>query len=304
MPKPTKMIIDTDPGVDDAMAILYAAHDPAIELIGLTTVFGNVPVQKATRNAMRLCNLASLDISVAEGAGKPSVVAPLDPAEAARIHGVEGFGPVPPETPQRTPAQEDAADFMASMARRYPGEVTLCAIGPITNVAEALRGHPDFASNIARIVFMGGAAKVPGNVTPYAEANTYQDPHALAEVLASGVPTLMVGLDVTMQTTGSRADFAALAIRHPHHGGFLEKASDDYIGIYEERGLSGCGLHDPAALIACVAPDLFEIAEVPLSVVLEGEEMGRTMPGAGPTTAVCEGIDAQQLKERFFSMFG
>ncbi len=304
MPKPTKMIIDTDPGVDDAMAILYAAHDPAIELLGLTTVFGNVPVQKATRNALRLCDLAGLDIPVAEGAARPSVVAPLDPAEAARIHGAEGFGPVPPQTPQRTPTPEDAADFMASMARRYRGEVTLCAIGPITNVAEALRRHPDFAANIAKIVFMGGAAQVPGNVTPYAEANTYQDPHALAEVLASGIPTLMVGLDVTMQTTGSRADFAALAKRHPDHCGFLQRPSDEYIGIYEERGLPGCGLHDPAAVIACVAPDLFNTSKIPLSVVLKGPEIGRTLPGVGATTAVCAGVDAQQLEERFFSMFG
>lgn len=197
------------------MEILYAAHDLANELLGLTTVFGNVPVQKATPNAQRLCELGGLDIPVAEGAAKRSVVAPLDPAAAARIHGGEGFGPVPPETPQRTPIEDDAADFMASMARRYPGEVTLCAIGPITN-----------------------------------------------------------------------------------------RASDEYIGIYEERGLPGCGLHDPAAVIACVAPDLFKFAEMPLSVILEGPEIGRTMPGAGPTTAVCEGVDAQQLKERFFSIFG
>ncbi|KIC50062.1 nucleoside hydrolase [Tateyamaria sp. ANG-S1] len=304
MPKPTKMIIDTDPGVDDAMAILYAAHDTSIELLGLTTVFGNVPVEKATRNALRLCDLADLEIPVAEGAAKPSVFAPLDPAEAARIHGAEGFGPVPPETPQRTPTEEDAADFMASMARRYPGEVTLCAIGPITNVAEALRRHADFVDNIAKIIFMGGAAYVPGNVTPYAEANTYQDPHALAEVLASGVPTLMVGLDVTMQTTGSRDDFAELARRHPDHGGFLERASDAYIGIYEARGLTGCGLHDPAAVIACVKPDLFEITQEPLSVVLDGEQVGRTLPGHGSEAQICRGVDAPKLKKRFFSMFG
>ncbi len=303
MPKRTKLVIDTDPGVDDAMAILYAAQDPAIDLLGLTSVFGNIPVQKATRNALRLCDLAGLDIPVAEGAAKPSVAPLLDPAEGARIHGAEGFGPVAPVTPSRAPLAEDAADFLAGIARLYPGEVTVCAIGPITNVAEALQRHADFASNVAQIVFMGGAAAVPGNVTPFAEANTYQDPHALDVVLSSGVPTLMVGLDVTMKVTGTRADFAALAARQPKQGGFLMGASGDYISIYEARGLPGCALHDAAAVIACVRPDLFEITEQPLSVILEGEDRGRTLPGDGSPTRICSGVNAALLKERFFSMF-
>ncbi|MEL6127899.1 MAG: nucleoside hydrolase [Pseudomonadota bacterium] len=303
MPEPKKIIIDTDPGVDDAMAILYAVHDPAITLLGLTTVFGNVPVEKATRNALRLCDLAGLDIPVAEGAAAPSVVPRLDPAEAARIHGVEGFGPVPPVRPKRRKIGEDAADFLAWMARAYPDEVTVCAIGPITNVAEALRRHPDFATNVSQIVVMGGAVHVPGNVTSHAEANTYQDPHALAEVLTSGASTTIIGLDVTLKVLADRADFAALAARHPEHGAFLHAASRDYISLYEGRGRSGCALHDPVAVIASVAPDLIRIEEMPLTVVLEGEEIGRTRPGQGPMTRVGVSVDAEATKERFFSTF-
>ena len=216
---------------------------------------------------------------------------------------MEGFGPVPPVKPNRLAIDEDAADFLARTAHAHPGEVTICAIGPITNVAEALRRHPDFVTNVADIVVMGGAVNVPGNVTPFAEANTYQDPHALADVLASGVRTTIIGLDVTVKVLADRADFAALAARHPEHGAFLQAASRDYISVYEARGRSGCALHDPLAVIACVAPDLVEIEEMPLTVVIEGAEMGRTKPGHGPMARVGLDVDADAVKERFFSMF-
>lgn len=296
------MIIDTDPGIDDAMAVFYAARDPGIALLGLTSVFGNVTIETATRNALRLCGMAALDIPVSEGAGQPSVLPPFPPSSA--IHGAEGFGPLPLVAPQRTPTNEHAADFMARTARENPGEVTICAIGPITNVAEALGRHPDFASNIARIVVMGGAVHVPGNITPFAEANTYHDPHALAEVLASGSEVVLIGLDVTMQILCTRADFTALAAADPDLGGFLAAASPDYLKIYEDRGLAGCGLHDPAAVIACVAPDLFRMEETPLSVVLDGEEAGRTQPGRGHVARVCVEVNAAAVKARFLSAFG
>lgn len=303
MPDPKKIIIDTDPGVDDAMAIFYAARDPGIDLLGLTTVFGNVPIEKATRNALRLCDLAGLDIPVAEGAGKPSVLPPFACLGAA-IHGEEGFGPVPSTHPDRQKVAEKAPDFLARTAREHPGEVTICAIGPITNLAEALRRHPDFATNVASIILMGGAVHVPGNITPHAEANTFQDPHALADVLACGADVLVVGLDVTMKILGTRADFAALAKAEPHLGAFLEAAARDYITVYEGRGLAGCALHDPAAVIACAAPDLFRIEETPLTVALEGEQAGRTALGQGNNTRVCVDVDAEAVRARFLSAFG
>ena len=298
-----KIVIDTDPGVDDAMAVLYAANDRSIQLLGLTTVFGNVSVDKATRNALRLCELAGLDLAVAKGASRPSVVPPLDPKAAAEIHGEEGFGPVPPVVLDRTEAEEDAADFLARVARENPGEVTVCALGPITNLANTLRRHSDFAEHVASIVMMGGAVYAEGNVTPFAEANTFQDPHALAEVLASGIKVTVVGLDVTMKVFADRADFASLAARHRDHGGFLEAAAGDYISHYESRGYPGCAIHDPAAVIACVAPELFQIENTALTVTLEGEEVGRTVPGLGNPACVCVDVDAEALKARFFDTF-
>lgn len=302
MPDPIKMIIDTDPGVDDAMAIFYAARDPRIRLLGLTSVFGNVTVEIATRNALRLCDMAGLDIPVAEGAAKPIVLPPFPPSSA--IHGEEGFGSIGPELATREKTNEDAADFMARTAREDPGQVTICAIGPITNLAEALRRHSDFAANVARIVLMGGAVHVPGNITPYAEANTYHDPHALAEVIGSGADVVLVGLDVTMQILCNSADFAALAEADPHLGVFLVAATKNYIRYYQDNGHAGCGLHDPAAVIACLDPDLFEIVETPVSVVLDGEKIGQTRPDGDRSIQVCVDVDAKAVKNRFFAAFG
>ncbi|WP_373280265.1 nucleoside hydrolase [Palleronia aestuarii] len=300
---PMKMIIDTDPGVDDAMAILYAARTPEIDLLGLTTVFGNVPIHIATRNALRLAEMAGLDIPVAEGAAAPLV---RDFVPSSRVHGAEGFGAVPALNPQREALRETAADFLCRMARDHRGEMTICAIGPITNVAEAIRRDPDFVRNVRKIVFMGGAAHVPGNITPHAEANIYHDPHALTEVLASGASVTMVGLDVTMQVLCNAEDFAALAVADPEHGGFLRDASVHYLDFYREIGQPGCGLHDPAAVIACHRPDLFETRPIQIHVVENGVEAGRTRPeamGTVPAIEVCLGGQMDEVKALFLAAF-
>jgi len=303
MPERMKMIIDTDPGVDDAMAIFFAARCDEIELIGLTTVFGNVTVEIATRNALRLTEMAGLSVPVAQGAGQPLVLPPFAPS--ANVHGAEGFGDVPAEEPQGKPVSEDAADFMARLARENPGQITICAIGPMTNIAEAMRRDPSFAGNVAQIVLMGGAVHVPGNITPHAEANTYHDPHALAEVLASDAKVTIVGLDVTMQVLCDAADFANLAKTSPGQGGFLQQASYFYLKFYEGFGVSGCGLHDPAAVIACIRPDLFEVRPTAIDVVLSGAAAGQTKPVAeGPIAHVCTGGDMSAVKALFLSAFG
>jgi inosine-uridine nucleoside N-ribohydrolase len=300
-----KLVIDTDPGVDDAMAILYAARVPEIEILGLTTVFGNVPVGIATRNALRLAEMAGLDVPVAAGAAGP--LARVPHPHAARVHGAEGFGAVPAVAPAGRPLDEDAADFLSRMARAHPGALVVCAIGPITNVAEAIRRDPAFARTVARIVVMGGAVFVPGNVTPHAEANTHNDPHALAEVIASGARVTLVGLDVTMRVLFTAADFARLEAADPLHGGFLNAASGHYLDFYREVvGVDGCGLHDPAAVIACHRPDLFDIRRVALSVVGEGPAIGRTQavaPGEGPEVEVCVGGQMEAVKATFLAAF-
>ncbi len=298
-----KLIIDTDPGIDDAMAVFYAALDPTIELLGLTSAFGNVTVDIATRNALRLLDRAGLDVPVAAGAGNPLVLPPLPPS--SHVHGAEGFGHIPAETPSRRPLDLSAAEFLTDMARRHRGELVVCAVGPITNVALALRLDPDFARNVKRVVFMGGAARVPGNITPYAEANTYHDPHALAEVIASGVEAVMVGLDVTLATLLRSDDFDRLARTSPHLGGFLREASRFYLDFYRGIGNDGCGLHDPMAVIAAASPEMFTIETLGLSVVPDGEQQGRTVlhDGDEGRIGICTGGDMEAVKQRFLAAF-
>lgn len=300
-----KILIDTDPGVDDAMAVFYAALAPEIELVGLTTIFGNVPVEIATRNALRLIEMAGLAIPVAQGASKPLVL-PLNPPPDF-IHGAEGFGAVPATLPKGAAIGESAAAFMCRLARENPGELVICAIGPITNLAEAIQLDPEFARNIKKIVFMGGAALVPGNVTPFAEANTHNDPHALNIVIGSGAEVVMVGLDVTMQVLCDAAFFAQLAQTSPQLGGFLKRASGLYLDFYrQEMDQDGCALHDPSAVIACTHPELFDMQSLSIHVTESGVELGRTAvdeTGNAPNIKVCVGGEMDSVKARFESVF-
>ena len=219
----TKIIIDTDPGIDDAMAIFYAAAAEDIELLGLTAIFGNVTVDTATRNALRLVEAAGLDIPVARGAEKPLAMPHIKPS--AHVHGDEGFGDIPAATPKDKATEETAAEFLVRMARAHRGELVLCPIGPLTNIALAIQADPEFASNVDRIVLMGGSYKEGGNITPFAEANIYHDPHAAEVVFASGAKVEMVGLDVTHQILCTKEDFAAMAEAAPKLGGMLQDMS-------------------------------------------------------------------------------
>ena len=299
-----KIIIDTDPGIDDAMAIHLAFAHPGLEVLGLTTVFGNVHVEKATRNALRLVEMAGEDCPVAGGAAAP-LVRPAEPP-GYYVHGDEGFGDVPAEPPQGRPHALDAADFIVETMRNHPGEVTLVPIGPLTNVATALRRDPAIAGKVRGVVLMGGAIGVRGNVTEWAEANVWHDPHAAAEVLAADWPVTMVGLDVTERTRCGPMDFARIADHSPVIGGFLDRAVQFYFAWHRRKGVEdGCFLHDPSAVLAVAEPALFSVHRVPVRVVTEGDQIGRTVtdPGAGtPPVRVCTGVDTEALHERFLSV--
>ena len=299
-----KLLIDTDPGVDDAMAVFYAAADPAIELLGLTTICGNVTTPIATRNALRLLEAAGLDVPVAEGAHAPQTVPMFVPA--AEVHGAEGFGTIPAAEPKGRAIDEPAPEFLVRMAREHKGELVLCPVGPFTNIAAAMRLDPDFATNCRRIVVMGGSLRAGGNITPFAEANVYHDPHAAAEVFASGADITMIGLDVTDRILCTRDDFRDLATRAPRLGGMLAEMSDFYMDFYlKVRGLDGCALHDPAAVIACVAPELFETESHRIAVDLEGETIGRTVAAPDAEfgkTKVAVGGRLDAVRERFLGM--
>ncbi len=301
MTEPTKMIIDTDPGIDDAMAIFYAAAAPNIEVLGLTSIFGNVTIEQATRNALRLLEWAGLEgVPVAQGAHKPRALPAFPPSH--NVHGDEGFGTLPAHTPKGSALDETAAEFLVRMAREHKGELVICPIGPLTNIAAALDLDPDFANNVARIVLMGGSLEEGGNITPHAEANIYHDPHAAERVFASGANITMVGLDVTHRLLCTAEDFNALEAAAPRLGGMINDMSRFYLHFYTTVGKhEGCSLHDPAAVIACTHPDLFTPHAKAITVSCEGETSGATLLARDgrPTTSVLMAVDANAVKQQF-----
>lgn len=301
--KPVKLIIDTDPGIDDAMAIFYAAAAPDIELVGLTTIFGNVRTPMATRNALRLLEWAGLpDVPVAQGLLAPRALPPFPPS--ANVHGTEGFGTLAGAEPQGRAISESAPEFLVRMAREHKGELVICPIGPLTNIAAAIDLDSEFATNVARIVIMGGSLEDGGNITPHAEANIYHDPHAADVVFASGGNITMVGLDVTHRITCQMADFEQIKAASPRLGGLIHEMSEFYIAFYESVGKTGgCSLHDPAAVIACTHPEWFTARDVAISVTLSGEASGATIEATDGRrqTQVLMQTDAAAVKSDFIA---
>ena len=297
-----KLIIDTDPGIDDAMAILYAIAAPEIDLLGLTTVFGNVTTPKATRNALYLLEQAGIEIPVAEGLHRPRIGPPFPPTSA--VHGAEGFGTFAVPTPQRRALVETAPEYLARMARAHQGELLLCPIGPLTNIAAAMELDPSFCSNLKGMVVMGGSLRAGGNITPAAEANFYHDPDAADFVLRHGCNMTLVGLDVTNRVICPRSFFARLASESPKMGGLLHDMAEFYIDFYETVGkFSGCGMHDPSALVACIAPELFTTEPHALRVTLSGDRSGEMIAVANSTARpvnVCTDVQAEAVKQNFF----
>ncbi|MDA9320160.1 nucleoside hydrolase [bacterium] len=297
-----KLIIDTDPGIDDAMAILYAIAAPEIDLLGLTTVFGNVTTPKATRNALYLLEQAGIEIPVAEGLHRPRILPPFPPTSA--VHGAEGFGTLAVPTPQRRALVETAPEYLVRMARAHQGELLLCPIGPLTNIAAAMELDPSFCSNLKGMVVMGGSLRAGGNITPAAEANFYHDPHAADFVLRYGCNMTLVGLDVTNRVICPRSFFVRLASESPKMGGLLHDMAEFYIDFYETVGkFAGCGMHDPSALVACIAPELFTTEPHALRVTLSGDRSGEMIAVANSTAQavnVCTDVQAEAVKQNFF----
>lgn len=297
-----KLIIDTDPGIDDAMAIFYAISSPEIDLLGLTTVFGNVTTPKATRNALYLLEQVGIEIPVAEGLHRPRVLPPFPPTSA--VHGVEGFGTLDVPAPQRHALAETAPEYLVRMARAHRGELLLCPIGPLTNIAAAMELDSSFCSNLKGMVVMGGSLRAGGNITPAAEANFYHDPHAADYVLRHGCNITLVGLDVTNRVICRRSFFERLASESPKLGGLLHDMAEFYIDFYETVGkFDGCGMHDPSALVACIAPELFTTEPHALRVTCSGDRSGEMIVEANSTVQpvnVCTDVQAEAVKQNFF----
>jgi len=264
---PRKIIIDTDPGQDDAVAILLALASPAeIEVLGITAVAGNVPLALTQLNARKVCELAGRpDIAVFAGCDRP-LLRPLRTAE--NVHGRTGLDGADLPDPVMPLQDRHAVDFIVETLRREPaGTVTLCPLGPLTNIAAAFHRAPDIVGRVAEIVLMGGAYFEVGNVTPAAEFNIYVDPHAAEAVFRAGVKLTVMPLDVTHQVLTSperNAAFAAL-------GTPVGRAVAGWTGFFERWDMQkyqspGAPLHDPCVIAWLLDPGLFEGRQVNVEI--------------------------------------
>jgi len=246
------IILDCDPGHDDAIAIVVAAH--SCDLLGITTVAGNAPLNRTTHNALVMRELLGIDVPVHSGAVRPLIA---EPSPATAVHGASGLDGADLPQPARGVDSDDAVGFIIDTCRQREG-TWLVAVGPLTNVALALRAAPDLGERIAGISVMGGGTF--GNRTALAEFNIWADPEAAAAVYGFGGPLVMAGLDVTHQflATPDRIDRIAgiggqLATVF---GELLTFFSSTYIGRHDD--IAGAPMHDPLAVLALIAPDLFE----------------------------------------------
>lgn len=254
----TALIIDTDPGQDDAVALLLAAASPELNLLGVTTVAGNVPLPLTTLNARKVLELAGRrDVPVCAGAAAPLDV-PLVTAE--HVHGKTGLDGIELPEPTLPIDPRHAADFIVQTLRERPaGSVTLCPLGPLTNIALALRRAPDIAARIQRIVLMGGGFFEGGNITPAAEFNFYVDPQAAHEVFASGVPITMAPLDVTHRVMTTRSRVEVIRALGNRVGTTVAAWMDFYERFDEAKyGSDGAPLHDPCVIAWLLRPELFK----------------------------------------------
>lgn len=293
------ILFDTDPGIDDALALGMLAGDARAQLVGVSTVFGNADVATTTANALALCHRFGIDVPVARGAARPLQRVPRP--FPVHIHGHDGLGDVAARpVHDREPASNSAAQFICDLARRHEGELTLLAVGPLTNLAQALALDPGLPRRVARVVVMGGAFGTKGhagNATPVAEANVFCDPHAAAAVFAAPWPLTVVGLDVTHQVLMGREHLDALGRDGGAAGRFLRDITRPYERFYRRYTAGGIYAHDASAVVCALAPHRFEMRRGALSVLTEGPDAGRTLQApqnaaAPPEPQACVAVDA------------
>jgi inosine-uridine nucleoside N-ribohydrolase len=278
-----RVIIDTDPGVDDAFALLLAMRSPELKIEGLTPVAGNVPLELTLPNALRMVEIAGrTDIPVAAGAGVP-LVRRLVTAEYA--HGENGLGGAVFPDPTTKPIDEPAAEFIRRIVRKYPHQVTLLTLGPLTNIAAALKLDSELASLVKSLTMMGGSLS-GGNITPAAEFNVYVDPEAARIVFQSGIPITMVGLDVTRKTSLTDNHIRQLEAAHTPVSLAAAKIGRNAIDHNRSEGfLVGPNMHDSLAIASFLDPSILKWGEYYVDVETTGElTAGETLgysPNAG-----------------------
>ncbi len=272
---PKRIIIDTDPGVDDSFTFLLALASPEIKLEALTTTQGNVTVEKATRNALSVLELGHAGhIPVAKGSVLP-LVQPL--RASAYVHGESGIGNSRLPEPQAKPVTGHAVDYLIERVLAEPNQISIFPIGPLTNIAMAIRKEPKFAKAVKELVIMGGAILEYGNITPLAEFNIYVDPHAAHIVFHSGIPITLIPLDVTHKCLLKQEHIDRLTKINSPISRFIKDAMEVYLKISIELGYAGSALHDPLTLATVIAPELLTLKEYYVDVDISGGvSMGKT----------------------------
>lgn len=288
------VMLDVDTGVDDAAAIAYALGVEA-DLVGVSTVAGNVGIDLSTGNTLKVLSLLGAEeVPVFRGASKPLVAGYVD---AAHVHGGNGLGGA--ELPEALSEEADltAPEAIIAMAEEFAGELVLIAVGPYTNIAMALSLRPDLPQLVRRIVLMGGAYFNPGNITPHAEYNIYTDPHAAQQVFAADwQEVIAVGLDVTHQTAITKKMWDAIP-EDAEGSAWLLKAIVER--TYTERVRSGFFLHDPLAMAVALDDSLIETESCAVDVIPDGEERGKTVVSSGGNVRVANTVNAERFVQRF-----
>jgi len=303
--QPRRIIIDTDPGIDDSLATLLAVASPEVQLEGVTVVHGNCSAEQGTINALSVLELAQAShVPVVKGCDLPLVQPSL---LAPETHGGQGLGYAQLPAPKTGPLPRRGCDFLTEKIMANPGEITLVAIGPLTNLAIAIRQEPRIIENVKEVFIMGGAMRHEGNTTPLAEFNTFVDPHAAHIVYHSGMPITLVPLDVTYQVVLSKADVARLESLPSGIPKFIGDATRFYMEFHDEfQKIEGCVINDPLVLALTFVPGLCDYEEQYVDVDLSGGvSMGNTfadfyrMTGKPANMKVALGIRPREFLDLF-----
>ncbi len=300
-----RVILDTDPGIDDALAILLLGASAEISLEAITVTHGNTTVDKCLANALRLVDLAGLSgVPVARGASSP-LVKSLTVAE--ETHGDGGLGYAVLPDAKGTESAKNAIDTIIDLVHQYPHEITILAIGPCTNIALAIHKDPSIITLIDRVVVMGGVVHAPGNMTPDAEFNIYCDPEAFDIVLRAGFDLTIVPLDVTYQCLFTKSHVARLTSAKPEIATFIEDSTRFYMEFHDEyQDIDGCAINDPLAAAILIKPELVKLRDYYMTVELKGEfTKAKTsvdhykISGKTPNTKVAMAVDVEAFMDFF-----
>lgn len=317
MSRPCRVIIDTDPGIDDAVALFYALNSPTLAVEALTTVFGNVEVEASTRNALTIIEMAGRpDIPVYQGSAVPLM---RSPRYAKHIHGEDGLGDVGVREPAGRVASGRAAEEIVRRVMAAPGEITIIALGPPTNLALAALLEPQLASSVREVIYMGGAVFVMGNANPVASANNANDPEATSILYRSGFPLVQVGLDVCDDCYVTFDQLDSLSEQQTEVAQFIKKiarahAQKEEAGYKAAAGYTQYGagpwvhFNDLPSVLYATDPDLFTLREVYVHIETFGTTTAgqtvvdfREQLGQPPNAKVALGVDREAAVEKFLA---